>query len=104
MADITNAQGTLIFSHMYFCMEQGQLHSDKLWPKQPQLGPRHRAKWQKFLDQFCNILSLVLRQSLGQWIKSPPKRWEAYYDPSLCTVLIQRSNRWIHYSEIQKGR
>jgi len=83
-------------------MEEGQLKTNTLWPHQPRPGPRHREKWQMFLDQFCVKPQLTLQKQMGQWITPPPLIWHAYYDPSIQTVVIKNENRWLHYRTISK--
>ena len=104
LADITNARGTSILSSMYFCMEEGQVSHTHFWPFQPRPGPRHRAKWQRFLDLFCVTPLLDLQTSLGKWTQTPSKKWTAYYDPTLRTVIIKTGNSWQHYCQISQFR
>jgi len=85
-------------------MEEGQLSPTPLWLSQPRPGPRHREKWQHFLDQFCIVPSLNMTHPLGKWLGASPRRWNAYYDAQLHTVLIKNGNQWQHYGLIIKGR
>ena len=104
MADLANAQGTEILSSKYFCMEEGQAQTTHQWPLQPRPGPKHRAKWQQFLDKYCHTPSLHLIQPLGGWIQHPQRTWEGYYDPTLKTICIKSEMQWSHYGIILKMR
>ena len=104
IADITNAYGTELLSSSYFCMEEGRVTDNTLWPYQPRPEPHHRTKWQKFLDYLCHAPTLQLKQPLGIWYKQPLHRWTAYYDPQLQSVMILDQNEWQHYTTVNKYR
>ena len=55
MADLTNAHGDKILASVYFCMEEGRIDTSTQWPYQPRPGPRHREKWQQFLDMLSYV-------------------------------------------------
>ena len=97
ISDLTNARGDSILPSVYFCMEEGRLRTSMLWPHQPRPGPRHRTKWQQFIDMLCTVPTYMLNRPLGMWIKPSKRKWDAYYDPTLNTVLILQNNQWYHY-------
>ena len=68
LSDLVNAAGTHILSDSYFCMEKGICPTQDLWPYQPRPGPKHREKWQQFLDEWCHTPTLTLKKPLGDWI------------------------------------
>ena len=74
------------------------------WPYKPRPGPIHREKWQRFLDQLCQVPTLWLKRSLGAWYGNIQYKWQAYFDPKLTTVILKNGPSWDHYSVIQKQR
>ena len=101
---MTNANGTCILSHTYFCMEEGRCPRNDHWPYQPRPRPHHRETWQKFVDTLCNVPTLHLKTPLGIWYCPPSNRWQAYYDSSLQVILIQQHHQWHHYPTYNKYR
>ena len=104
VSDLTNASGTSVTSMIYFCMEEGRKTNEEYWPYQPRPGPYHREKWQQFLNTLCKTPTLHLKVPLGMWLRSPPKCWEAYYDPMLGIVLILHNHKWQHYGHYIRER
>ena len=104
LSDLVNAAGTHLLSASYFCMEEAILPTTVLWPHQPRPGPKHRSLWQKFLDEWCITPSFTLQQPLGLWTGDIVLKWNAYYDTTIHTVLIQHTSGWSHYSAFDRQR
>jgi hypothetical protein len=88
LSDLCNAAGTHITEAAMHCEEEARTESNKLWPNQVRLGPRHRKVWKDMISRLCKDRSNELFEPMGRWIDKPTKkRWEAYVNHVERTAL-----------------